>query len=359
MTTATLVYTVPEGGAPLAPLAAAVAAVPFPKGILELFGLRLLTDVTVEGPPVVRTVTLSLGPITTATAVAGLIPSEPTGSRIDSVTVSAKGSGYVVPPVVKFSDATGSGAKALAYLDVKTAVVAAGGDGYPDQVAVVFYGGLPPGSGVPGDTKLTYQQVLRASVSAGGSGYSPKTVVGFLGGLSPRGKPATGAVRLKAGVIVGIDIDYGGEEYIVAPTIVIVDPTGEGSGGGASAYMVPGKEAWVRGVPATATATVEAGVVTTVTLASHGSGYTDVPQALIIGSSGSAGAIIALSMEVNAVVMLAKGAGYTEPTVALVPYFESLFPAGGDQRAPLFNILTTNIQNQAATTVVASAPVLS
>jgi hypothetical protein len=371
MTTgASLVYSVAQGGADLTDLSAAVAAVPLPLDLLAQIGARVTSDNTTEGPPVVRTVDLSFVPTVAATATASTLSSQPTGSPVTKVTIGTHGTGYIAPPGVEITDTleTGTGAAAKAFLNVDALGVGAGGASYDETSFVSFYGGLPPASGLsnpqaqlsPGQSRQTFLKVLRVAVSAGGSNYSPKTVVTFVGGLSPRGTPAQGSVTLRAGVIVSIDVEDVGDEYLTAPQIVITDPTGAGSGAAAAPYMNPGKVVNYQGTPATASVTITGGAVTAVTLLTPGDGYIGIPKALVVDPTGAgAGAAITVDMQVGKVVVTNGGVGYQEPAVALVPRYFTFFPNGSDLRAPLWNLMTKAIASAVASPVAAAAPVLS
>lgn len=357
---ASLVFTVPQGGAPNAALTTRVRAVSLPNDILSALGVRVVSDVTTGGPPVVRTVDVALGPSAGATATVGLVPGDATGSPVQSVAVTAGGADYVLPPFVSFSDPTGAGASGIAYLLVHALTVSAGGATYGAGTFATVYGGLPPGNGSAGQTSVTYEEVFSAAVTAGGTGYSPRTTVSFIGGLTPQGRAATGATVVVAGVITGIIIEDEGDEYLTAPQVVFTDPTGSGTGATGTARMLPGKTVYVQGTPAKATVTVGGGVVTGVTLVTPGDGYVGVPTIVITDPThAGSGAVIHASMAVGKVVLSAGGNGYTDPEVTLTTYFKSLFPDSSDQRGPLFNLLTAAISSAVATPVIASSPVMS
>lgn len=359
---ASLVYTVPQGGALLTALQAATAAVPIPADIFQFLGLRLLSDTTVSGPPVVRTVNVSLIPAISPTATAQILPSRSTGSPVTTITVGAAGTEIIAPPGVQITDAlgTGSGAAAKAFLDIGTIAGISGGSGYGPNTFAIAYGGLPPGNGSAGQTSLTYQEVIRTDVVHGGVGYSPKSTVAFVGGLTPRGTPATGALIISGGVVVGVEMDDEGDEYLTAPLAIITDPTGSGSGAFVTPVMRPGKTVLFQGRPAQIVIGVGGGMINSIGIPDSGEGYVSVPQIVVIDPdfTGS-GAILKPSMEVNKIVVTNGGEGYLQPVVTLVPYFKTLFPDGSDQRKPLFNLLTTAISQATRTQVIASAPVMS
>lgn len=361
---ASLVYTVPQGGAPALDLETAVSSVPIPTDIFNFLGLRVLSDTTTFGSSsVVRTVDVSLIPATASTAIPALLGSLPTGSPIESIAVGLAGSDFIAPPGVLIGDfaGTGKGAAAKAFLDVGTVNVDNPGSGYGAQTFAVAYGGLPPGNGSPGQTSLTYQKVLRVDMASGGVGYSPKTQVFFVGGLTPRGRAAKGSVQLVGGAVAGVVVTDEGDEYLTAPQVFIFDPVGDGFGATATAYMVPGKKVTFQGRPATVSIAIAGGMVSSpVGLPDSGEGYISPPQILIVDPSFSgSGAVLTPSMELNKFVVTNGGKGYLDPFVILVPYFKTIFPDAGDQRAPLFNLLTTAISKATKTQVIADAPVMS
>lgn len=107
-TQATLVYQAYLAGLSAANAAALLGGVPLPIDLLAFYGVRVLSDATPSASPCVRTIVLGLNPVVNATAVAALEDNN-SGSPVKSVTVSAAGSGYVVPPIVSFT-----GGRALA-----------------------------------------------------------------------------------------------------------------------------------------------------------------------------------------------------------------------------------------------------
>lgn len=359
---ASLVYTVPQGGGRATAIEAAMAAVPIPVDVFQALGLRIVSDTTVVGPPITRTVNVALIEISPATATATTLGSQPTGSPVEAVNITAAGSGWVAPPGVIISDTLGTGkdAAAKAFLDVATIAITVAGASYGPNTFAIAYGGLPPGNGSAGQTSLTYKEVLRAEVTAGGVGYSPKTTVAFVGGLTPRGKPAEGYVQISRGAIVGLVVTEEGDEYLAAPQIVITDPTGAGSGATAVPYMNPGKTVYFQGRPAKIVVSLGGGSIGAIGLPDSGEGYINPPEIVIIDPAYTgSGGVLTPSMELNKIVVTNGGEGYQEPVVTLVPYFKVLFPNTGDQRAPLFNLLTVAISKATKTQVVASAPVMS
>jgi hypothetical protein len=160
---------------------------------------------------------------------------------------------------------------------------------------------------------------------------------------------------------VGIDMTDEGDEYLAAPQIVFTDPVGSGSGATAVPFMNKGKTSYFQGRAANPLITIFGGhVVNPIGLPDSGEGYISPPQIVIIDPDNTgSGAVLLPSMELNKIVVTNGGKGYLQPIVTLVPYFKTLFPDDGDQRSPLWNLMTVAISQATKTQVIASAPVMS
>jgi hypothetical protein len=257
---ATLVYKANLTGSALtaASLAALLASVPAPLDIFELYGVRSVSDATVAGPPAIRTLVVSFLPVVTATAVASIVPGDPTGSPVASIAVTLAGSGYVRPPVVSF----------IPVVNTTSPIVPALAE--------------------------AYLKVATAAVGAGGAAYSAQTRI---------------------------------------------DVIGRQRGGSTPAVLTP---------------IIAGGIVTGVTITSAGSGYTNVPEILVVDPTGAgSGALVSVSMGVGEIVVERAGVGYVgAPAVVLTPYFKALFPdVTGGQAAPFQNLIT------AALNIATSSPI--
>jgi hypothetical protein len=200
--TATLEYkTVAFGD--LTGIEAAYAAAPLPTTILTALGL-LVESAVVTGAD--YTVTLGLVPTSPATATAALEPGvndETEGSPVVSLTLTAGGSGYVVPPLVEFSGGQGS---------------------------------VPPPGGVEiplvPAAAIAQLSLLSVTVDAGGTGYTDP-VVTIVGGLTANsiltGTQATATATDVGGIITAIVVTSSGGGYTSLPKVVITDPTGSGA----------------------------------------------------------------------------------------------------------------------------------
>lgn len=241
MNNVTLVYTAQQGGASASAVQALMdaAAVPFPPSILEAYGLRVTSDVTVLGPPVVRTIVLAFGPSTPATATASLVVGDPSGSPIDHFTVTAVGAGYVLSPIVQLSgnptatdntliDYAGAG---QAWLKVVGAAVASAGAGYSAGTFAVVSPASPGGNRPSLDdapsnptshaAELTLTivggHITAVAIADPGAGYAgiPQVTI-----VDPLATGSGGAIALSMGVD-RVDVLRPGNGYSVAPTVAL------------------------------------------------------------------------------------------------------------------------------------------
>jgi hypothetical protein len=206
--TATLVYKCAQGGASGIAIQAAMQSVPFPPSILEAFGLRVTSDVTVLGPPIQRTIVVHFDPTATATALAVLFEAGESGSPIGHFTVTAPGAGYVLAPIVQISSVGQTDliqpAAGLAWLKAVGATVANGGGGYSAGSFAV----VSPAS--PGGKPTSLTQAPSAAPA--------------------QSRPVKLTLTILAGVVTGVAIADAGTGYPGLPQVTVVDPTGAGSG---------------------------------------------------------------------------------------------------------------------------------
>jgi hypothetical protein len=179
----------------------AIAAPPLPLTALTALGLLVKSDLTSAAA---RTTHLGLVPTTSATATAQLLPGvngTTEGSPVGGLTLTAKGSGYVAPPVVQF---TGGAGTVSASEGIEIPLVSAAG--------------------------VAFLDVLSVTVTGTGSGYTAP-VVSFVGGLSLNGRTPGVAATATAtvgggGAITGIVVTSPGSGYTSPPTVIVTDPTG-------------------------------------------------------------------------------------------------------------------------------------
>lgn len=151
-------------------------------------------------------------------------------------------------------------------------------------------------------------EVLDVTFTTAGSGYKTghATTVTFSAPETVGGTTATGTVVLSGGRVTSITVASGGTGYLVAPTITISAPETEG------------------GTTAQATATISGGIVTAIVVdaVNFGSGYLEAPTVTISaapvgGTTGTATANIATS-SISKINITNGGSGYTAaPTVTI------------------------------------------
>ncbi len=186
------------------------------------------------------------------------------------------------------------------------------------------------------------------SVFSAGSDYILPPVVKFAGG-NPY-KIASARATLKA---VGVNVVAGGSGYTaaaVATAVGAINPNHD---------IRLGEEA---PKPVLLSLTIGGGgAIVGVTITNPGADYNGVPSVVVTDVvGGGSGAIIDLSMGVDAVDVVYPGAGFQAvPACQLIPAFRVMFPDGPSQAAPFANLMTTAIAQAVMTPVVADAPVLA
>ncbi len=168
-----------------------------------------------------------------------------------SVTVNSPGSGYTAP-AVSFSG--NGGAAAIAYGGVEQVFVASGGSGYVMPVVDFDLPDGPGGVQAKGHAEMDANGTITAViVDSPGSGYSFAPGVAIHNGTLF--DPISGATPAQATTtlsIQSIGLEEFGANYNKAPDVTISDPTGTG---------------------ATATAVLDNGIISAITLKKPGSGY--------------------------------------------------------------------------------------
>ena len=217
---------------------------------------------------------------------------------ITAITVTDGGSGYTQASIVITGSGTGATAKANivkkgAVVDIK---VATGGSGYTAPT-VSFSGG---GAGT-GAAATAYGGVEQVAITGGGSGYTFPTVDFDLPD-GPNGVQARGHAEMDAnGTITAVVIDDPGSGYSFAPGVAVRN--------GTVFDPIPLNEG---GSLATVTATLS---ISTITIDSPGTGYTQTPTVVISDPTGTgATATATLDNGVIASIDVTKaGSGYIAP----------------------------------------------
>lgn len=227
------------------------------------------------------------------------------------VTLQSPGTGYTSPPTVGIVGGSGSGA-------TFTATIANGG-------------------------------VTLVTPNSAGSGWvasdAPKALLTFTGGGS--GSSAYGTAVVQNGCITGAFIINGGSGFTSIPTIVITDATGTGASiivtgisGGVISQLTVVSPGHGYSNPSIATsggggmnfqgaATVQNGVITSVTMTAIGSGYGASPQVIFLAATGSGAtgtAVLSGAGTITSVLLgnqpqTFTGAGYPTATGAVTVGF--------------------------------------
>jgi len=177
-------------------------------------------------------------------------------AKADVAKTASVGSGYTAPAVT-ISGGGGSGATATAYGRVDQVTVTDGGSGYTFPTVDFDLPAGPGGVQAQGHAEMDANGTITAViVDSPGSGYSTAPDVAILNGtrfdpaaLNTGGQYATATSSLS---ITEIGLDTFGDNYKSAPDVTIIDPTGSG---------------------ATATAEINTGAITLITVTDGGSGY--------------------------------------------------------------------------------------
>lgn len=312
----------------------------------QVTGINILPDPAAGGLtggwayPLVPQVTLVGGGYTVqATATATV---DPNTSSITGFVIVTNGSGYTSPPTVVVAEQTPSlvitggtpttnavGNLVCEDLRLRLVRIVATGYGYSPATTVACVGGLVMG-GVAATVKPTIEaltgRIIALDVVTPGSGYyaSPSLVItdpgglgnGFSAGAIMDTWPAEAAITnsgagfksaptFEVGVPVSrIEVENGGQSYVIPPTITVEPPT------------LPPAEG---GVIATAVARL-GGCIKTVTIQNGGLGYVN-PIVTVSGGGGS-GADIRAAVDalgtISSIDIVDPGYGFTgNPTISV------------------------------------------
>jgi hypothetical protein len=358
---ATLDYTFnQEGGASVAALEAAMAAVLVPLDLLAAIGTRLSSDTTSNpsGAVVKRRVTVALSHVNVATASPVMSGD---GTEVTSVSVTAAGSGYNALPVVKIVGDAVKPAVVRPFLKLVDSNIVQGGSGYAAP-SIYFQGGLE----IPQVDELglllrdgveTQGCVQGLTLVSGGRGYSTKAVVQFLCNLAPGGRFPVASLALDSrGAITGLLITDAGAGLLNVPEVVVYDSH---SSAGEGAVISPQMGI---GTAATGTLSITLGSVTGFTPVSSGGPYVSMPRVVVVDTTGS-GALLTPLMGIKEIDVVFGGQGYNgaTPTVSIQDFFDSLFDLNDAASAasPFFNLMTTVLSQAVAAPVTAAAPVIT
>jgi hypothetical protein len=149
-----------------------------------------------------------------------------TDQAVQTIDVTAGGSGYATPPSVVFSSGTASATAVIAGA-VLSITMTDVGSGYTAAPSVVIEG---DGYGAVAKAYLITDEVVVVELLDGGSGFSEPPTITFVGG-GGSGAAATAAISAS---VVRVDVTAGGS-YATPPTISFSG--GDGSGAAATAFF--------------------------------------------------------------------------------------------------------------------------
>lgn len=382
-TQVTLVYTITPLGTTNVALAALAdkANVPLPKDILDALGLRVASDVTAAGPPVVRTVVLDFNPSVAATVAAIALLQ---GGTIQSVTANP-GLDYILPPQVSVvfpagsAPAPGNPPLLRALMSAFQVAMVTNGGGYVAPVAT-FIGGLPPADKLGSLSEPDVVPALRPPPKVGcvrrvwikkaGLGYPVGTICEIVGGGPTSSSPAIRAQATPVldafGRITDLILTDMGAGYVKNPRVILTPPVG---------FVPPANfqpcvafAAMAVGTPARAGAITigGGGSITAIAVATTGDGYVTVPDIVITDPGGpGAGATAIARMGVGRVDVIAGSKGVpATATIAFTSVFQVYVPStiGGNdpnQQKPFFRLLEAALMQSAFTPVVSSDPLVA
>lgn len=175
------------------------------------------------------------------------------------------------------------------------------GSGYAQASTTVSF--AAPSSGITATGTPIIGGKLTMAVTAGGTGYTNPTLFvqdpQLCGGTTGLCLPAKASATISAGVITAVTVDFAGAGYVTAPTVTISDPAGSG---------------------ATITATVAgSGTLTGIVMTNPGSGYTGtaIPAVTITGAGSAAAATALPNLALTSVTVGGTNTGYTASIVGL------------------------------------------
>jgi hypothetical protein len=192
------------------------------------------------------------GATATATVSAG---------AVTAINITNPGSGYTTAPTITLTGGSGSGATA-------SAILTSGGTGYTTPPTITLTGG--GGTGAAASPTLTSGVITAISITNAGSGYTSAPTVTITGG-GGSGASATATIiaqneNISAGTVNGVNVSAGGSGYSATPTVTITGGAGTG---------------------ATARATVSGGAISAIIVTNPGSGFTSAPTVTITDATGT------------------------------------------------------------------------
>ena len=225
---------------------------------------------------------------------------------IDTVTVTAGGSGYTIAPLITFTG-TGTGGAATAVMSttgaIKSIAMTHVGSSYISAPTISFT--ATTGSGATAVAKLGYP-INTISIISGqeGTGYTTAPIVV----ISGSGTGATATATVSGGQVTGVTVTNGGSGYYVDGSAVTISFTPTSGGSGAAA---------------TSNYSSVQGTVERIDVTAGGTGYSSDVAVVLTGGSGSgATATARRNLSVASITVTAGGSGYSSgTTVNITPNY--------------------------------------
>jgi hypothetical protein len=350
-------YDATMAGGSVTSVSALLGAPPVPEDVLEMIGCQLVSDVLSPG-------TSSCARIIAAGIAAGtqaaVGPAVILAGQIASVPVVSVGSGYSAPPLVTaFGSSTTP--KKLAQLRSKLKVVGAniiaGGASYVAPT-LFFQGGLVPPQIDPATGFFPPCCLQSIAVVSSGLRYSANAKVQFTAAMVATGRlPAATLALDGSGRVASVFVTDPGEGIVGELNVYVWDPgpTGSGLGGGTGAVLAGNLGV---GQQATATATVSAGAIHTVSITFAGGPYVTLPKIAVVDASGSS-ALVLPTMGVSLIEVIDPGFGYNGTvSVGLQDLFFALFPNSNAWPSAFKNLMTPALSASVMSPVVQTTPII-
>ena len=221
-----------------------------------------------------------------------------TFGSVTSITIDNVGSNYdaASPPTATISGGAGSGATAEVVVNgsLDSIDVTAGGSGYTSSPLVAIVGG--GGTGASATAIITKGAVSRILINEGGTGYTSQPQISIVGG-GGAGATATAAVR---GPIQSINVTNGGASYTSKPSVTL----SSGSGAVAQPIVNNGR------IISIAIIAAGSGYTTAPEVTIQGVGFGAVAKANIDTDGENAG-------RVTSIDIINRGIGYVQGTTLI------------------------------------------
>ena len=201
-----------------------------------------------------------------------------------------------------------------------------GGNGYTVTPSVVISGG--GGTGAEAEAVISSGQVVAVNVTNRGTGYTgnPTAIIqGGNGGDAILKATRTTQPRFLAGErIYSTDLSISADVVDATPTSIQFITITKGGSGYTEPPNVSISDAPTGGVNATASATIDSGIVTEIIVTNQGSGYTEIPTVTIDdapagGVNATADAVFSVAAGLGSSASIAEGVFYINGNFVKVP----------------------------------------